>query len=184
MNHQLAALNEGGWRRQRFRVQPEWIVPMLATPVAEPPTGAGWLFEPRLSGMRCLAFVRAGKALLRSRDRSALDLAYPHLGFALGLASRGEGIFDGMLSDGHLFLFDCLYHEGVDLTGLPLIDRKKVLRDVVWYDEPIRFTPFRTDGRPAMYRDARARGAQGIIAKRSDGRYRGGWSEEWLEAGF
>ena len=60
-----------------------------------------------------------------------------------------------------LYLFDCLYYEGVDLTNLPLVDRKKVLRDVVWYDDPIHFTPHRTTGSAAMYRDACARGAGG-----------------------
>ena len=45
-----------------------------------------------------------------------------------------------------LYLFDCLHYEGVDLTDLPLVDRKKVLRDVVWFDDPIHFTPHRTTG--------------------------------------
>jgi bifunctional non-homologous end joining protein LigD len=80
-----------------------------------------------------------------------------------------------------LYLFDCLYYEGVDLTNLPLVDRKKVLRDVVWYDDPIYFTPHRTTGSAAMYRDACARGAEGIIAKRADSRYVGARSGDWLK---
>ena len=80
-----------------------------------------------------------------------------------------------------LYLFDCLYYEGVDLTNLPLVDRKKVLRDVVWYDDPIHFTPHRTTGSAAMYRDACARGAEGIIAKRADSRYVGARSGDWLK---
>ena len=40
----------------------------------------------------------------------------------------------------YLYLFDCLYYDGVHLTGLPLLDRKAMLRDVVWYNDPIRFT--------------------------------------------
>jgi DNA ligase D-like protein (predicted ligase) len=80
-----------------------------------------------------------------------------------------------------LYLFDCLYYEGIDLTGLPLVDRKSVLRDVVWYDDPIRFTPFRTTGSAQMYRDACARGAEGIIAKRSESRYVSTRSPEWLK---
>jgi ATP-dependent DNA ligase len=80
-----------------------------------------------------------------------------------------------------LYLFDCLYYEGIDLTGLPLVDRKSVLRDVVWYEDPIRFTPYRTSGSAQMYRDACARGAEGIIAKRSESRYVGTRSPEWLK---
>jgi bifunctional non-homologous end joining protein LigD len=81
----------------------------------------------------------------------------------------------------HLYLFDCLYHEGVDLTGLPLLDRKAVLRDVVWYDDPIRFTPYQTSGGVAMLRAACAQGAEGIIAKRSTSRYVSTRSADWLK---
>jgi DNA ligase D-like protein (predicted ligase) len=80
-----------------------------------------------------------------------------------------------------LYLFDCLFYEGIDLTGLPLLDRKKVLRDVVWYDGSIRFTPYRTTGSAAMYRDACARGAEGILAKRAESRYVSGRSTDWLK---
>jgi bifunctional non-homologous end joining protein LigD len=81
----------------------------------------------------------------------------------------------------HLYLFDCLFYEGVDLTRLPLLDRKAVLRDVVWYDDPIRFTPHRTTGSAAMLRDACAQGAEGIIAKRADSRYVSARSTDWLK---
>ena len=80
-----------------------------------------------------------------------------------------------------LYLFDCLFYEGIDLGGLPLLDRKKVLRDVVWYDHPIHFTPYRTTGSAAMYRDACAKGAEGIIAKRAESRYVSGRSADWLK---
>jgi DNA ligase D-like protein (predicted ligase) len=80
-----------------------------------------------------------------------------------------------------LYLFDCMFYEGIDLTNLPLVDRKSVLRDVVWYDDPIRFTPFKTTGSAAMLRDACAKGAEGIIAKRSESRYVSARSSDWLK---
>jgi DNA ligase D-like protein (predicted ligase) len=81
----------------------------------------------------------------------------------------------------HLYLFDCLHYEGVDLTGLPLLDRKAVLRDGVWFDDPIRFTPFKTSGGVAMLRAACEQGAEGIIAKRTAARYVRGRSTDWLK---
>jgi bifunctional non-homologous end joining protein LigD len=81
----------------------------------------------------------------------------------------------------HLYLFDCLFYEGVDLTGLPLLDRKAVLRDVVWFDDPIRFTPYKTSGGVAMLRAACQQGAEGIIAKRATGRYVSARSADWLK---
>jgi bifunctional non-homologous end joining protein LigD len=81
----------------------------------------------------------------------------------------------------YLYLFDCLFYEGVNLTGLPLLDRKAVLRDVVWFDDPIRFTPFKTSGGVAMLRAACEQGAEGIIAKRATGRYVSTRSADWLK---
>jgi bifunctional non-homologous end joining protein LigD len=81
----------------------------------------------------------------------------------------------------HLYIFDCLHYEGVDLTGLPLLDRKAVLRDVVWFDDTLRFTPYRTSGSVTMFREACEQGAEGILAKRIDSRYVSARSADWLK---
>lgn len=81
----------------------------------------------------------------------------------------------------HLYLFDCMYYEGIDLTGLPLLERKSVLKDIVRYADPIRFTPFSPTGAAAMLRKACAQGAEGIIAKRADSRYVSARSADWLK---
>ncbi len=196
----------------RYRPQPAWIPPMLATLSDDPPTAGSWLYEPKLDGVRVLIFASGGQVRLFSRNRKPLDAAYPELVEALSTAVRGDAVLDGevvaidpvrgvssfallqqrmQLRDAvraartgvsvMLYLFDALYYEGIDLTGLPLVDRKAVLRDVVWYDDPIRFTPFRTTGSARMYRDACSRGAEGIIAKRAESRYVGTRSPEWLK---
>ena len=81
----------------------------------------------------------------------------------------------------HLYLFDCLYYDGINLTGMPLLDRKAVLRDVVWYEDPIRFTPYETSGGIAMLRTACEQGAEGIVAKRATSRYVSARSSDWLK---
>jgi bifunctional non-homologous end joining protein LigD len=185
---------------------------MLATLSDRAPTGAGWIHEPKIDGVRVLAYVTGGSVRLFSRNRKQVEGGYPELVEALSLAVRGDAVLDGEIvapdpATGlssfarlqqrmhlrdfqraartgvsvELYLFDCLFYEGIDLKGLPLLDRKKVLRDVVWYDGPIRFTPYRTTGSEAMYRDACAKGAEGIIAKRAESRYVSGRSTEWLK---
>jgi bifunctional non-homologous end joining protein LigD len=81
----------------------------------------------------------------------------------------------------YLYLFDCPFYDGVNLTGLPLLDRKEVLRDVAWYEDPIRFTPYQTSGGVAMLRAACEQGAEGIIAKRATSRYVSTRSTDWLK---
>jgi DNA ligase D-like protein (predicted ligase) len=81
----------------------------------------------------------------------------------------------------YLYLFDCLHYESIDLTGLPLLERRSVLKDVVEYADPIRLTPFNTGGAAAMLRKACAHGEEGIIAKRADSRYVSARSADWLK---
>ena len=208
----IASLVRSSRNRLRYRTQPAWIAPMLATLTEDLPTGGHWIYEPKLDGVRGLAFVSGGSVHLYSRNRKPLDSAYPELVEALSTAVRGDAVLDGEIvaPDRHgrssfarlqqrmqlrdpvratrtgvkiqYYVFDCLFYEGIDLTGMPLVDRKAVLRDVVWFDGPIRFTPFRTSGSAAMLRDACAKGAEGIIAKRADSRYQTGVrSADWLK---
>lgn len=81
----------------------------------------------------------------------------------------------------HLYLFDCMYYEGIDLTPLPLLERKAALEDVVGYDDTIRLTSYRASGAAAMLRKACAKGEEGIIAKRADSRYVSARSVAWLK---
>jgi bifunctional non-homologous end joining protein LigD len=205
----LAKTAPGGLR---YRTQPAWIPPMLATLTETLPTQGKWVYEPKLDGVRALIYVSGGSVRIFSRNRKPLNDAYPELVDALEPAVRGDAVLDGeivafdpergvtsfarlqqrmQLRDPvrarrsqvpiHLYLFDCLFYEGVDLTGLPLIDRKAVLRDVVWFDDPIRFTPHKTTGSAAMLREACAQGAEGILAKRADSRYVSARSTDWLK---
>ena len=81
----------------------------------------------------------------------------------------------------HLYLFDCMYYEGLDLTGLQLLERKSVLKDVVWFDDPLSLTPFKSTGAQAMLRKACEQGEEGIMAKRADSRYVSARSTDWLK---
>jgi DNA ligase D-like protein (predicted ligase) len=167
---------------------------MLATPADAPPRAGQWLYEPKLDGVRALVHASGGRIRLFSPTRRLLNAAYPELVEALEAAVRGNAVLDGEIVAvrdeararrsgvaAELYLFDCLFYEGIHLIGLPLVDRKAVLRDVVWYDGPIRFTPFRTSSPAAMSGEACAGGAEWTIVKRAESRYESARSAEWLE---
>jgi bifunctional non-homologous end joining protein LigD len=212
MTRQLKLVPKSAQGRLRYRAQPAWIPPMLATLTEGLPSQGKWIYEPKLDGVRALIYVSGGAVRIYSRNRKPLNDAYPELVEALEPAVRGDAVLDGeivafdsergitsfsrlqqrmQLRDPvrarrsqvpiHLYLFDCLFYEGIDLTALPLLDRKPVLRDVVWYDDPIRFTPYRTTGAATMFREACDQGAEGIIAKRAESRYVSARSTEWLK---
>ena len=64
-----------------------------------------------------------------------------------------------------LFLFDVLYVDGYDLRGVPLEERKRLLKRLVQPAERIRsLEVFETDGEQ-MFEAAREMGLEGILAK-------------------
>ena len=170
----------------RYRPQPTWMPPMLATLADDPPPAGGWIYEPKLDGVRVLIFVEPGACAALLPQPQAARRRLPGAGRSTlargpgrrGARRRGRGDrsrarasrASRCSSSGCSYAtrsvrprsrrgrdalsLRLLHYEGIDLTGLPLVDRKAVLRDVVWYDDPIRFTPFRTTGSARMYRDA------------------------------
>ena len=81
--------------RLRYRAQPGWIPPMLATLAERAPTGGGWIYEPKLDGVRVLAYVTGGSVRLFSRNRKQVEGGYPELVEQLSIAVRGDAVLDG-----------------------------------------------------------------------------------------
>ena len=80
-----------------------------------------------------------------------------------------------------LFLFDLVAAEGFDARGLPLVERKQLLRTVVPEVGPLRYLEhFETDG-VAVYAQVTKLGLEGIVAKKADAPYRAGRSPAWLK---
>ena len=81
----------------------------------------------------------------------------------------------------HLYLFDCMYYEGIDLTGLQLLERRSILKDVISENDGLHLTAVSAKGAAAMLRKACSRGEEGIMAKRSDSRYVSARTTDWLK---
>jgi len=69
--------------------------PMLASLVDKPFDRAGWLWEPKLDGIRVLAYLRDGKVELRSRRGVDITKQYPTLVAALGRLPAQSIVLDG-----------------------------------------------------------------------------------------
>lgn len=180
--------------------QPAWVEPMLATLTKDYFSDPGWVFEPKLDGIRCIAYKRGSKVKLLSRNR--LDLTPTYLAVAAALAAqRADFVADGevaavkgevtsfsLLQQVHrqqvpvvYFCFDLLHLDGYDLTGLPLTVRKDLLAGSLELDEPLRYVSHVEEEGEAYYREACKRGWEGLIAKRAAGRYVKGRSKDWLK---
>ena len=69
--------------------------PMLATLVDVAFDAPGWLWEPKLDGVRMLAFIRDGKAELRSRRGVDVTKQYPSLVASLAAQPAATMVLDG-----------------------------------------------------------------------------------------
>lgn len=125
--------------------------PMRAVDGGKPFTSADWVFEIKFDGYRCMASIERNAVRLFTKNGSECTHAYPEVVTALQQVSGGPHIIDGEVctiveggvSDFNLFhaqrgtrrprrgappvtlcAFDLLLHEGVDITGLPLEERK------------------------------------------------------------
>jgi bifunctional non-homologous end joining protein LigD len=81
----------------------------------------------------------------------------------------------------YIYLFDILYFDQLDVTSLPLSERKGVLRAAVRWSNVVRETPFRRghggDALAAAYRTAEER----ILAKDSNAPYTAGRGVGWVK---
>jgi ATP-dependent DNA ligase len=84
--------------------------PMEARSRTELPAGAGWIYEPKWDGFRCLAFRSGDKVVLQSKAGQALGRYFPELERALLEVPANKFVLDGEIvieTDGHLD-FDAL----------------------------------------------------------------------------
>jgi bifunctional non-homologous end joining protein LigD len=210
MNRPLGDLPEETRQGLRQSAMPKWTAPMLATLTEKRFSDSGWLFERKLDGERCLAFKKRGGVQLLSRNRQRLNDAYPELAEALEVASRASFVADGevvafegavtsfarlqgrmQISDAeearasgiraYFYLFDLLYLDGYDLTGLPLARRKELLRETLDFHDPLRFTSHRREHGEKYYAEACRKGWEGVIAKEAASRYVHTRSRRWLK---
>ncbi len=177
------------------------IEPMKAVLTDERFSDPDWIFERKLDGIRCLAFRDGGGVELVSRTGRDMSDSYPEVAATLGSDPASDFIVDGEIvafKDGitsfsrlqrrgrekvaiYLYLFDVLRMGPEDTTGLPLRERKALLKRSLSFEGPIRYLPHRNRDGEAMYREACRKGLEGIIAKRADSTYVHGRSRDWLK---
>jgi ATP-dependent DNA ligase len=71
--------------------------PMEAQSAEELPSGAGWQFEPKWDGFRCLAFKRGDDVDLRAKSGKPLGRFFPEVVAQLGDLRAERFVIDGEL---------------------------------------------------------------------------------------
>ena len=184
--------------------------PMLATLIDKPFDNREWIFEIKWDGYRAIAEINNDDVMLVSRNRASFNTRFPAIVEALK-KMRITAVLDGeivvvdtagrpdfQLLQQYLknrkgilvyYVFDILYYEGYELTGLPLISRKNLLKEVFNdFAESskstgnIRISDFIEEDGVAFFNAAKNNSLEGVLAKKSSGKYvPGSRSKEWLK---
>ena len=183
---------------------PDFVEPQLATLVSEPPAGEGWLHEMKLDGYRILARIERGTARLYSRNGKEWTRNFPSIakaaarlpvktawidGEVVVLQPDGRSSFQALqnaLTQGdqplHYYVFDLPYLDGYDLRRAPLVERKRLLAQLVGgQHDAVRLSDHVAGSGAAYYREACRLKLEGIIAKRAGAPYQAGRGRNWVK---
>jgi bifunctional non-homologous end joining protein LigD len=175
------------------------LIPMLASQSKVPlgDLGAGWAFEPKYDGIRCLA---PGDGRLLSRSGNDITARFPEIAPPDGYALDGEVIITDPDTCEPSFalvsrrtarnaatadrpavyvVFDVLAAGGDDTRRLPYEERRGLLRAVPLTGQ-CQVIAQQGDG-PAMWDLAMQFGMEGVVAKHLRSAYHPGRSDRWLK---
>ncbi len=184
--------------------------PMLAKTSPNPFSDDNWIFEIKWDGFRAIAYVNK-ELIILSRNEKELQKKFPELNELLELTQnvvldgeiivmkKGKPDFHALLERSKAtnsidiniqskklpvsyVIFDILEKNGKNLTDLPLIERKKILKETVKEGNHIFLSDVIEKRGLEYYKIVTEKGLEGIIAKKKTSSYEtGGRSNNWLK---
>lgn len=185
--------------------------PMLATSGTRVPLEPGWSHEVKWDGVRVLADTTADGTRLYSRNENLVSVAWPELnrsplgdrdllvdGEVIALNERGLPDFRTLQERMHVrkpttaarlaeqlpatyMVFDVMRLDGKDLTGMPLGERRGILRGLGLEHSTWQVPEAYDDGQ-MLFDATLQQGLEGIVSKRLTSRYVfGERTKSWLK---
>jgi bifunctional non-homologous end joining protein LigD len=199
----LKALLGDQFANARQAPMPQHITPMLATLVDASFSDPGWIYEIKWDGYRAVGYVQDGEAELISRNLKPFTEKYTPVGEALA-ALPFNAVFDGEivavdekgLANFQLlqnwqnspvtlryYIFDLLWVDGYDVTKVPLLERKALLKALLPPEDSVLHYSDHVVGKgDPFFKAALKQGLEGIMGKKADSIYTiGARSPEWLK---
>ena len=176
---------------------------MLATLVDKPFDSEEWVYETKWDGFRLIAEAKRGSVRLFSRNGIEVTTRYPAIAQALravtepcvidgelvALDATGRSRFQLLQNALHgeetrlqYCVFDILFFGGQDVRGRPLLERKRLLTQVLPRTSLLRYSEHIKEKGIALFNKAKRAGLEGVMAKRAAGLYYSGKrTREWLK---
>jgi bifunctional non-homologous end joining protein LigD len=189
----------------RKTAMPEFVSPQLATLMKEAPRGNEWLHELKFDGYRLLCHLQRGHVRLWTRNRKDWTDKFPNVVKALqslkvqsaildaevvAMDSSGRSSFQMLQQAIHktagkglvLEIFDLIYIEGFNIQRTPLVERKRVLEEVVASvrsHQVLRYSDHVEGNGAKFLQQACDFGIEGIVSKLADSPYESTRSHNW-----
>lgn len=184
---------------------PDFVAPQLATLVEEPPTGDQWLHELKFDGYRLLCHLNRRQVRLWTRNQKDWTAKFPGVAKALKALKVQSAILDGEvvaldasgrasfqklqqslnkgLGAGLIFhAFDLIYFDGFSLTKVPLVERKRVLAELIpplGEGGVLRYSDHVEGNGAQFFKQACEYGIEGIVSKLADSTYDSWRTRSW-----
>lgn len=177
------------------------ISPMLLYEEYEPFDDEDYIYELKLDGIRCVAYIEPKSVTLHNKRYKDVTEIYPELSDMSGCVKK-RVILDGelvVLTDGkpdfyalqkrslmgdkfriqlaarknpvQFVAYDILYFDGKDLTDKPLTERKDYLAKAVTEGNNLSVSRYIEKKGIAFFELAKAQDLEGIVTKKKDGLY-------------
>ncbi len=185
------------------KTEASFVEPMECLSVSKLPEGLEWIWEIKFDGYRALAVKSGTGVALFSRRRKSLNSQFPYIVEALadlpaGTVVDGEVVaidesgrpdfnllqnFRAEASRIRYYIFDLLCWEDRDLTHVPMVERRALLKSVVVIpDKRIRISDYFEAAPKDLLSAVREQRLEGIIGKRKDSLYQPGKrSGAWIK---
>ena len=194
-------------KAKKVDAMPDFVAPQLCASVERPPNSEGWCHEIKFDGYRTQLRVEDGVAVLNTRK--GLDWTEKFSAIAKEAKSLPDVLIDGeiaaldrhgvphfstlqaAISDGKTnaliyFAFDLLFAGGKDLRGLPLRERKALLKKLLGARKGnhrlVQYVEHFEESGESILEAANKLSLEGIISKKLDAPYRSGRSESWTKS--
>jgi len=180
---------------------PKDLKPMKAEHGDKPFDHPDWLFEPKLDGIRVLAYVQGENVRIATRYGRDQTSQFPEivrhlkeqclhaiLDGEIVAFENGKPGFTPMMKRFHLkdasslaqadsmypcvfYAFDMLHHQGLNLRGCPTLERKERLKAALMPTERVQYVEHFFEDGKTLYSAFVAAGFEGVIAKKKNHRY-------------
>ncbi|SEW20067.1 ATP-dependent DNA ligase [[Clostridium] fimetarium] len=177
------------------------IKPMLIKDMMNPFNSNDWIYELKLDGIRCIAYLDDFETDLRNKRNMKLLPRFPELQL-INNQIKNKCILDGelivlkngvpdfyelqrrtLLTDtfkiqlennkypASFVAYDIIYYNNKTITDLSLIERKKILQDVLVENKDIAISRFIQEKGIELFNIADQNQLEGVVAKRKDSKY-------------